>query len=162
MKLILNSPTSKDDSLKEVYNKAFSSAAELYVVTAYLTEWNSELKLNNKCKRFRVIIGKDFGITRKSACKDLMNWLPGRRKSQFLVADDISGFHPKAIFWKTTENNFFTLIGSSNLTKAAFETNYEANIYTEISENDFNEAKNWINSIEDKSVVVSEDWIKLT
>lgn len=160
MKLILNSPTSKDDSLKEVYNEAFSSAAELYVVTAYLTEWNSELKLNNKCKRFRVIIGKDFGITRKSACKDLMNWLPGRRKSQFLVADDISGFHPKAIFWKTTENNFFTLIGSSNLTKAAFETNYEANIYTEISENDFNEAKNWINSIEDKSVVVSEDWIE--
>lgn len=159
MKLILNSPKNEDSTLRNVYEKAFSSAVELYVVTAYLTEWNSELKLNNKCKRFRVIIGKDFGITRKSACKDLMAWLPSNRKSQFLVADDISGFHPKAIFWKSIENKYFTLIGSSNLTKAAFETNYEANLYSEISESDFNEAKKWINSIQEQSVVVSEDWI---
>lgn len=134
-------------------------ALELYVVTAYLTEWDSSLELNSDCKSFRIIVGKDFGITRKSACNDVMNWLPAERKSQFMVADEISGFHPKAIFWKSNIGKYFSLIGSSNLTRAAFETNYEANIFSEITSKDFDLAVTWVKEIEELAVVVSEDWL---
>ncbi|ETR68424.1 MAG: hypothetical protein OMM_10542 [Candidatus Magnetoglobus multicellularis str. Araruama] len=160
MELILNLPNKNDDTLRKVYINAFSSAVELFLVTAYLTEWNSDLRLNSKCKRFRIIIGKDFGITKKSACKDVMRWLPKGRKSQFLVADAIYGFHPKAIFWKDKNGKHYSLIGSSNLSKAAFESNYEANILSEISEESFSDAKEWIHLIEEQSVVISEDWLE--
>jgi HKD family nuclease len=159
MKLFLHSPLLKSN-LSETYASAFSNAKELYVVSAYLTEWNSSLVLNKHCENFRLIVGKDFGITRKDACIKAMKWLPAERKSQFLIADNILGFHPKAVFWKDNKDNFYTLIGSSNLTKAAFETNYEANILSQISEHDFDIAKNWINEIAEKSVVISEDWLE--
>jgi HKD family nuclease len=158
MKLILHSPSS-DTDIKEVYSRAFTEAVKLYVVTAYLTEWDVDLELSPECEKFRVIVGKDFGITKKSACLKVMNWLPAERKSQFMVADAIDGFHPKAIFWKDREGKFFSLIGSSNLTKAAFETNYEANIFSEISSKDFLKAERWVREIEEQAVVVSEDWL---
>jgi HKD family nuclease len=158
MKLILHSPSSGTD-IKEIYNQAFTEAVKLYVVTAYLTEWDVSLELNPECEKFRVIVGKDFGITKKSACLKVMNWLPAGRKSQFMVADGIDGFHPKAIFWKDRKGKFFSLIGSSNLTKAAFETNYEANIFSEISSEDFIKAEDWVREIEEQAVVVSEDWL---
>ncbi|QOX77401.1 NgoFVII family restriction endonuclease [Trichlorobacter lovleyi] len=158
MSLFLHSPDS-DSKLTTFYEKAFSNAIELYIVTAYLTDWNEYLRLNKDCKSFRVIIGKDFGITKKDACQKLLNWLPSKRKGQFLVADLIGGFHPKAVFWKEANQKCFAIIGSSNLTKAAFETNYEANVYSEIPNSDFILAKEWILEIEDKSVVVSEDWL---
>ncbi|MEH6534476.1 MAG: phospholipase D family protein, partial [Photobacterium frigidiphilum] len=129
MKVLLHSPESSSE-ISNIYRKAFNNAVELYVVTAYLTDWDSSLVINDLCESFRVIIGKDFGITKKTACIKVMNWLPAERKSQFLVADDISGFHPKAIFWKEQGDKYFALIGSSNLTKAAFESNYEANFYS--------------------------------
>lgn len=159
MKLFLHSPLLKSN-LSETYASAFSNAKELYVVSAYLTEWDSTLVLNKHCENFRLIVGKDFGITRKNACIKAMKWLPAERKSQFLIADNILGFHPKAVFWKDNEDNCYTLIGSSNLTKAAFETNYEANILSQISEHDFDIAKKWINEIAEKSVVISEDWLE--
>lgn len=159
MKLILHSPSSSSE-ITDIYKQAFSEAVRLYVVSAYLTEWDISLELNSECKKFRVIVGKDFGITKKSACLDLMGWLPAERKSQFLVADAIDGFHPKAIFWIDKKGKSFSLVGSSNLTKAAFEKNYEANIYSEISKNEFTKAEKWIMEIEEQSVVVSEDWLK--
>ena len=158
MSLFLHSPAS-GSKLTAYYEKAFSNATELYIVTAYLTDWNENLRLNKDCKNFRVIIGKDFGITKKEACQKLINWLPSKRKGQFLVADLIGGFHPKAVFWKEANQKCFAIIGSSNLTKAAFETNYEANVYSEISNSDFISARDWILEIEDLSVVVSEDWL---
>lgn len=79
MNLLLHTPGT-DSSLFQNYQRAFKNAIELFIVTAYLTEWNTSLKLNPKCSSFRVIIGKDFGITRKAACKDVMRWLPANRK----------------------------------------------------------------------------------
>jgi len=89
-----------------------------------------------------------------------MRWLPKSRKQQFMVADNIQGFHPKAMFWLDSQGNAFSLIGSSNLTKAAFQTNYEANAYSEISKEEYNKAKKWVAEIERQSVIVSEDWIE--
>ncbi|MFN0719978.1 phospholipase D-like domain-containing protein [Vibrio cyclitrophicus] len=158
MKMFLHSPDQECD-IRSIYQQAFNEAVELYVVTAYLTDWDMSLNLNKSCENFRIIIGKDFGITRKSACYKVMQWLPSERKSQFLVADNIDGFHPKAIFWKDASNKCHALIGSSNLTKAAFESNYEANIYSEIDDKSYYQAKNWVGKITEKAVVVSEDWL---
>ena len=159
MKLYLHTPELEAE-LNKIYKEAFHSAVELFVVTAYLTDWDSSLELNKRCKNFRLIVGKDFGITRKEACKKVMKWLPSNRKSQFLVADEISGFHPKAAFWKSIDNNYYSIIGSSNLTKAAFDSNYEANIYSEISEKEYINAKDWVKEIEKYSVVMSEAWLE--
>jgi len=158
MKLMLHSPEEKNE-LSQHYERAFRCATELYIVTAYLTSWDASLKLNESCTRFRIIIGKDFGITKKSACTSVMNWLPAKRKSQFMVADLIDGFHPKAVFWSEGNEHFYAIVGSSNLTRAAFEKNYEANVFSEISNSEFKSAKIWIKRLEEKSVVVSGDWL---
>lgn len=158
MKIILHRSQSRS-VLGEHYLTAFKDAVELYVVSAYLTEWDWEIKLTPACKRFRCIIGKDFGITRKSACMDVLRWLPASRKADFLVADTIVGFHPKAVIWRTAKGQAFMLVGSSNLSRAAFEGNVEANVLVPISEKAFEEAKDWIEWIEDRSVPVSEDWL---
>jgi hypothetical protein len=97
MDLILHEPNTSCH-LAERYQHAFSSAVELLIVNAYLTEWDASLTLNPGCRRFRMIIGKDFGITRKSACEKVVKWLPRRLRADFLVADGIGGFHPKAVF----------------------------------------------------------------
>lgn len=159
MKLFLHSPTLQTE-LAKAYLDAFATATELFVVSAYLTEWDDTLRLNSNCKTFRLIIGKDFGITRKFACKKVIKWLPSSRKTQFMVADNIQGFHPKAMFWLNEDGQAFSLIGSSNLTKAAFEKNYEANAFSKITISEYNKAKKWIREIESLSVVVSEDWIE--
>ena len=160
MELILNPPLYKG-ALSSHYAHAFEHAVELIVVSAYLTEWDSTLKLNSKCEHLRIIVGKDFGITRKSACKSLMNWLPRNRKANFLVADQIAGFHPKAVFWKDSHGKTFAIVGSSNLTGAAFGKNYEANICTPISMEEFSKARAWVNEIVKLSVPVSDDWLSL-
>lgn len=125
----------------------------------HLTEWDPGLELQADCRRFRLIVGKDFGITRKEACKRVLKWLPPSRKSDFLVADQIAGFHPKAVFWRNTKGESFMLMGSSNLTRAAFERNVEANVFSAISEEEFLAARFWVEWIAERSVPVSEDWL---
>jgi HKD family nuclease len=157
MKLILHTPEEKG-TLSDHYRKAFERASEMFIVTAYLTDWDETLRLNTRCRGFRLIIGKDFSITRKAACEAVMRWLPAMRKSQFLVADLIDGFHPKAAFW-SSGGSCYAIVGSSNLTKAAFETNYEANVFSKITQAEYDSAKKWIKHVERKSVVVSGDWL---
>lgn len=140
VKLILHTPNN-EGRLAGIYKNAMKRAVELYIFTAFLTEWDTSLELNKNCRRFKIVVGKDFGITRKAACKALLNWLPPSRKGQFMVADGLKGFHPKAIFWKDSDGRTFAVIGSSNLTKAAFETNYEANAYSEITAEEYSIAK---------------------
>lgn len=158
--LMLHSPLATSDELSKLYHLAFGEAIELYIVAAYLTKWDTNLIINNKCKHFRLIVGRDQNFTRKDACLAIINWLPSNRKYQFLIADSIQGFHPKAVFWKNAHGKYFSIIGSSNLTTAAFESNYEANIFTEINSSQFNQAKRWIKKdIEAKCVPVTKDWL---
>ncbi len=159
MKVLLHEPN-KTVALDHVYRKAFSSAEQLFVVSAYLTSWDPSLKLGGSCQRFRIVIGSDFGITKKQACRDLLKWLPANRKADFLVADNVGGFHPKAIFWKEPSGKYYALVGSSNLTAAAFHSNFEANVEIEINKKEFRRIEQWLYEIEKYSVVVSEDWIE--
>jgi HKD family nuclease len=159
MELILHSPNERS-GLSQHYKRAFSTAVELYIVSAYLTDWDSTRKLNRECKRFLMLIGKDFGITRKAACKEVMRWLPPERKTQFRVAHGISGFHPKAIFWKEKKTGrCYAIIGSSNLTRAAFDSNYEANTFSSLSPAQYATAKSWIQAIDRDSRTVTDEWL---
>lgn len=152
-------PIEGEAPLSHHYGRAFSSAMELFVVSAYLTDWDETLTLSLSCRKLRIITGKDFGITRKAACEAVLRWLPARRKADFLVADRIGGFHPKAVFWKEADGETFAIVGSSNLTRAAFGTNYEANFYSTITSTEFAQIEEWIAGIERECVPVSEDWL---
>jgi HKD family nuclease len=158
MKLMLHTPNAAS-KLSGYYRGAFDKAVELFIVTAYLTDWDASLRINQDCRAFRLIIGRDFGITRKAACQKVMNWLPAQRKRQFLVADRIGGFHPKAIFWKEASGRSFGVVGSSNMTRAAFESNYEVNTYSGLSAAEYARAREWIDEIEGYSAVVTPDWL---
>lgn len=147
--------------LTDIYQRALRNSAELYIVSAYLTEWNIDEVLWDKCESFLFIVGKDFGITRKAACEKVINWLPKNRKTQFLAAESIDGFHPKAVFWRELDDSCHALIGSSNLSKAAFSTNHEANGYSKISTCSFNAAKKWIRNIENGCVTLDHSWLAL-
>mgnify|MGYP003365655838 CR=1 FL=1 len=158
MQLFLHEPN-QASNLNNLYKKAFAEAEELFLVSAYLTEWDTGLALNPNCVNFYVIIGIDFGITRRKACSKLLNWLPDKWKANFLVADSISGFHPKAMFWKDKHGETYALVGSSNLTRAAFESNYEANFCGKISETLYQNATEWCHKIVGNTTPVDDGWI---
>jgi len=146
--------------LQDVYRRALRESTHLYIVSAYLTHWDIEEELGSQCESFKFIVGKDFGITRKAACEDVLEWLPPDRHDDFLAAEAIDGFHPKAVFWKELNGKCYSLVGSSNLSKAAFSTNYEANGYSLISDKTFNAAEQWIETLTDKCVTLDENWIR--
>lgn len=146
-------------NLNDAYQRALTSATELLIVSAYLTNWDSRTTLNPSCGRFRMIVGKDFGITRKSACEAVLKWIPARHKVHFRVADQIEGFHPKAVFWREADGQAYAIIGSSNLSLAAFERNYEANIALPISSADFDRAQLWVDEMASRSLPISPDWL---
>jgi HKD family nuclease len=146
--------------LNDAYRRALTSATELLIVSAYLTNWDSTIPLNKGCERFRMIVGKDFGITRKAACKAVLEWTPARQKVHFRVADQIDGFHPKAVFWREKDGQAYAIIGSSNLSLAAFESNYEANIALPVSSAAFDQARLWVDQIAALSVPMSSDWLE--
>ena len=149
----------EDISLKSLYHRAMKSSVELYIVSAYLTHWDIGEKLGPQCESFRFIVGKDFGLTRKAACNQVLNWLPKKRLSQFLVAEAIDGFHPKAMFWREKDSKCYALVGSSNLSKAAFSTNHEANGYSQISQAAFRAARVWVNEIGENCVTLDAGWL---
>lgn len=153
-------PKAEAKSLEEHYKRAFKCSVELYILSAYLTEWCPPSKLSTACVTFRMIIGKDYGITRKKACRDVTRWLPREKKSCFLVAQRIGGFHPKAMFWREADGSLHALVGSSNLTRAAFSTNYEANFYHRLKKEQFNEARNWVERISGGCIDADENWLK--
>lgn len=158
MKLFFHEPNSAS-GLLDAYREALENGEEIIIVSAYLTAWNPACNISKKCKHFRMIIGSDFGITKKAACRAVINWLPSGKRKHFLVADDISGFHPKAVFWKTHKGVCYSIIGSSNLTQAAFEKNFEVNLKCRIGEEDFDEAKAWADRVANASTVVDDDWL---
>lgn len=153
-------PVVSGQRIADLYRRAFAEAAELYVLSAYLRSWDTGLKITPDCGAFAFIIGKDFGITRKKACLDVLDWLPGERKPFFLIADSIFGFHPKALFWKTRDGSCYALIGSSNLTEGGLHSNYEANVFQKITATEFASVTRWIDAIREKSVPVTPRWLE--
>jgi hypothetical protein len=159
MQIILQ-PDESIVNLQAIYDKAIAEAIELFIVSAYLTDWQAAQAITDKCEELAFIVGTDFGLTRKQACRNVLKWLPDQYKSDFLAADHLSGFHPKLILWKDKANQGYLLLGSSNLTQAAFSTNHEANVLLEISDLQYTSIKNWIYKIRQGCSPISEDWLE--
>lgn len=158
LKLFLH-PVGSGQGIASLYRRAFQEAQELYVLSAYLRTWDTTLKINEHCESFAFIVGSDFGITRKQACRNVLQWLPSQMKPFFFVADEISGFHPKALFWKNKDGEHYSIIGSSNLSDAGWNTNYEANTFDKLTATDFRTVKDWVAKIRELSVPISKQWI---
>lgn len=155
--LLLPQPTGNE--LKDYYHRALRESTELFIVSAYLTHWDVQEPLGLQCKTFVFIVGKDFGITRKAACESVIEWLPKHRRSQFLVAEAIDGFHPKAVFWKQQDGTCHVLLGSSNLSKAAFSSNHEANGYAKLSAKSYTVATTWVGRLAKNCVTLDSNWL---
>lgn len=159
MKLVL----SPDDgaALQGIYKEAFTQAVELYIATAYLTHWNPGQRLNSRCSRLVFVVGTDFGLTRKDALRSVLRWLPRRGTVLFgaVAGAEGGGFHPKVLAWRTAEGTYECVIGSSNLSRAAFTTNHEANVRLRLTKAEYGRLTHWIARLEEQSAAVTNDWI---
>lgn len=158
MQIFLSPNVEKDsEQLRAIYKRALGEAEELYIASAYLTDWDIHYKLNPGCKTAVFLVGTDFGLTRKKAMRDVLRWMPVRNCFFGAVPRQDGGFHPKIVAWRTQAGKCFCLIGSSNLSKAAFFNNYEANMVSEVSANEYRRLCEWLDDIE--ATPVSEPWI---
>jgi hypothetical protein len=161
MKILLSPNVTKRTEVRDVYNRALDEAEELYIASAYLTDWDVSYKLGTACKRVVFLVGTDFGLTRKAAMLNVLRWIPKRISISFLaVQSQTGGFHPKLVAWKTHSGKYHCMIGSSNLSKAAFSNNCEANVVTKISSHDFAQICAWLDVVATDSSPISKDWIK--
>lgn len=161
MDILLGPSNNGHAELARSYRRAIKSSKELYVATAFLTNWATQDRLSSDCHKFLFLVGTDFGLTRKLACKSVLQWLPNKFKSDFLaVPSSYEGsFHPKVITWKGLDNRYYSIIGSSNLTEAAFNSNIEANVALELSRKEYERIVRWIEEIGKGCQVINDDWL---
>lgn len=144
--------------LTKAYFEAFESADEIFVLSAYLREWR-DFAISSSCESATVIVGKDFGITRKQALTNLLEWKRERGDTcHAYVADGIDGFHPKILAWRVGEEHYL-IVGSSNMTVSAFKSNVEANVKVKISRSRYHSICNWVAGILALSTPIDEAWI---
>src|SRR4051812_13590220 len=101
---IIVSPDERDSAaLRKAYTQAFREARELFIASAYLTDWSHARRLSGKCKRLVFVVGTDFGLTRKAALTQVLRWLPKLGAPFFGAVKSVAGqsFHPKMMVWST-------------------------------------------------------------
>jgi hypothetical protein len=77
-----------------------------------------------------------------------------------VFVNEKSGFHPKAIFWKKGKK-YNALIGSSNLSVAAWSSNIELNALVEITKNEYTDLTNWFQDyVIGISPILDQRWLK--
>jgi hypothetical protein len=140
-------------------SKVIKDSTEIYLSTAYLTDWSIEFSLPGTCKRFSFLFGTDFGITRKAAVQALLKWTPKHFLVNVRAVDQLSGFHPKVIFGYLSDGSHFLLAGSSNQTSAGFGANVEANVFMDLTTDDYNKLKKLFIGTFSSASPVSEDWL---
>ena len=161
MEIFLSPKPKASEGIRAVYVRALRDAQELYIATAYLLDWDRAYKLNAICERLVFLVGTDFGLTRKNALTHVLNWMPRHVSAAFFgaVPRQDGNFHPKVVAWKDRTGKCYCMIGSSNLSKAAFSENCEANVLTAIPEQEFARIGRWLDEIAESAVPVSKDWI---
>lgn len=144
--------------IQAIYKNALKRASEIYILSAYLTNWDySNVSINKNCNKFLFIIGTNFGLTRKEACKKVLRWLPSNLKTSFYY-NELSGFHPKILLYKLNQKSHL-LVGSSNLSYGGLSSNYEVNYHTELTTVEYQYIIKWIYEIHSRSNSVNEHWI---
>lgn len=157
MEVLLN--PKDNENLIALYNRAFKRAEEIYIATAFLTDWSFSQKPTKECKKFVALVGTNFGLTRKAACQSLLDWLPRNlRGNVFAFPSNENTFHPKVLIWKERKE-CFALIGSSNMTSAALSENYEINSFSSIGQEEYERIVQWFNGCIKLSDPISKSWI---
>jgi hypothetical protein len=161
MQLFLTSGGHQPDDLRRVYAEAIRDATNIYIASAYLTDWSRDQPRPRACKELVFIVGTDFGLTRKAAMRDVLGWMPKRGSYSFLAAPRTpgGGFHPKILAWRSKDGRCYALTGSSNLSKAAFGGNYEANALSSITAAQLRSVERWLEPLIARCTPVTEDWI---
>lgn len=162
MEILLTPDAKRPGRLRRLYERAFRDARELYIASAYLTNWDTSVRVKSSCARMVFVVGTDFGITRKAALRQALKWLPKHGSVVFGAVSGIGlgGFHPKLLLWRAANGGRYCIVGSSNLSKAAFSSNYEANVFASISAAEYRRLTDWIQSIAGQSAAITEDWIE--
>jgi hypothetical protein len=161
MKILLTPDPGRSSPLRDVYDQAFKEATELYIASAYLTDWSASKPLGTQCKRLYFFVGTDFGLSRKKAMLDVLRWIMKGASFLFNAVSQNGlpgGFHPKIIFWKTAAGKHYCVLGSANLSKAAFHHNYEANAFSPITKTEFDNLASWLPRVQ--TVPITPDWIR--
>lgn len=158
-RILLNPENNRE--LIKLYERAFQNGTEVFLATAFLTDWGFKVPLNRKCQKFLAIVGTNFGLTRKRACQKLYDWLPRGVAFQAKAFRVVPGktFHPKILVWKENDS-YFALVGSSNLTSAAMSSNYEINTFNEIDERQYKSIQTWFNDRSYESEKIEPTWIE--
>lgn len=161
MQILLSPDSEKPDGLRKAYDRAFKSATELYVASAYLTDWSMKGTLSPTCRRAVFLIGTDFSLTRTAALRTLLKWIPKRNSVLLLAVPKLSagGFHPKVVVWRSGNGSHHCILGSSNLSKSAFDVNYEANAVSRISAAEYARLSSWLDAVSKQAIPITEDWI---
>jgi len=160
MKILFN-PDNKNQLIK-VFEEAFRNSSEIYIATAFLTEWKFDIELGRNCNTFLAVVGTSFGLTRKSACESLQKWLPQKLKGCIYAypAKADCTFHPKTMAWKSGDK-FYALIGSSNMTNAAIRSkNFEINCWSEIDERQYRTIVRWFEDRQRESTPIDHVWLE--
>jgi hypothetical protein len=148
MELILSPGNDGPKKLQAAYQRAAQRASELYIASAFLTAWPIKAHLSKKCHKAYVVVGTDFGATRKQALRDALKWLPPRFKHQMFAVKPSPGrsFHPKLLVWREGAK-YYCLVGSPNPTGAAFGGNYEATCQISLTRAQFETAARWVRAL---------------
>ncbi len=127
---------------KDILSEVIKSADEIWWASAYLTSWplTTNCIPKSSCTSCNIVVGSDFRISRKAALQDLHKWSKKAKANVFI--NEASGFHPKTIFWKKG-NKYYALIGSSNLSVAAWSTNVELNVVINITNKEYRFLTKW-------------------
>jgi len=125
-----------------ILTEAILNADEIWWASAYLTSWplSKDCIPKKNCLICKIVIGSDFGITRKAALFDLYKWAKPCSADVFI--NDTQGFHPKILLWRQG-NRHYVFAGSSNLSVAAWSSNIELNIRIPIKKTEFEVLTEW-------------------
>lgn len=142
--LLLTFPNDSGNNKRifQIITDAILNADEIWWASAYLTTWPIPLDClpKNNCSTCNIVVGSDFGITRKAALLDLLKWK--KQTSSNVFINNTQGFHPKVFLWRKG-NKRFVLAGSSNLSVAGWTSNIELNIRVPISKKEFDVITEW-------------------
>src|SRR5881397_236244 len=112
MEILLGPSNDSLNQLGQLCGRAIRASTELYIASAFLTNWSAQEKLSPYCRKLLFNVGTDFALTRKQACENVLRWLPKKFNSDFLaVPSSTNGcFHPKVVAWRGLDNAYRCII----------------------------------------------------
>jgi len=105
MQIVLNPDATKRAELRDLYNRALGEAEELYIASAYLTDWDTNYKLGLGCRR--VVSSSALIRADTEGCHAECSALDSKAHFILVLGCPIKncGFHPKSWRGKPARKN---------------------------------------------------------